>query len=72
MTNVLSGVRNLLVTLLASVLLILIGIVYFMATVWIIKVGAGWAGYRALDGAVVVSTAGLITAASMIGSAIQK
>ncbi len=45
---------------------------YFMATVWIIKVGASWAGYKALDGAVIVSTAGLITAASMIGSAIQN
>lgn len=72
MVNVLSGLRGLLVTLVSSILLILVGIVYFMVTVWIIKVGASWAGYPSLDGATVVGTAGLITAASMIGSAIQK
>ena len=72
MAKIISGVSSLLVTFVASIVLILVGIVYFMITVWTIKIGAGWAGYSGLDGATVVSTAGLITAASMIGSAIQK
>ena len=58
-------------TLLASALLILLGIVYFMVTVWVIMVGAGWAG-AAAEGSTIVLTAGIVTAAAMIGSAIQQ
>ncbi len=62
---------NLGLTLLASALLILLGIVYFMITVWVIKIGAGWAGAVA-EGSTIVLTAGIVTAAAMIGSAIQQ
>ena len=60
------------ITAIASLLLIMLGILYFMLGVWIIKIGAGWAGYPDVSGEMVVLTAGIITAASLIGSAIQK
>lgn len=68
----LQGVKNLLITLVASIILIIVGILYFMVTVWIIKFGASWAGYSSVEGSTVILTAGIITAASMIGSALQK
>ena len=58
--------------MIASVMLIFIGIIYFMLTMWIIKVGGSWAGFTDLTGDTVLLTAGIITAASMIGSALQK
>ncbi len=69
--GVIKGIGNLALTIVASLVLILLGIIYFMVTVWIIKIGAGWAGYAVLDGNMVVLTAGIVTAAAMIGSAIQ-
>lgn len=60
------------VTALASVVLILLGVLYFMLAIWIIKIGATWAGYPDVGGEMVVLTAGLVTAASLIGSAIQR
>ena len=59
-------------TAIASVVLLVLGIVYYMITIWVIKMGAGWAGYPNLEGNMVVLTAGIVTAASMIGSALQK
>ena len=67
-----NGIQNFIVTVVASLLLILVGIIYFMLTMWIIKVGASWAGFTDLTGDTVLLTAGIITAASMIGSALQK
>ena len=70
--GILKGMGNLAVTVVASFVLILLGIVYFMLTIWIIKIGAQWAGYKAVEGSMVVLTAGIVTAAAMIGSAIQQ
>lgn len=69
---ILNGVSALLLTILASVVLIFVGIIYFMITIWIIKVGASWAGFGALEANWAVLTAGIVTAAAMVGSAIQK
>jgi len=66
------GLSNLGLTIAASVVLILLGIVYFMLTIWIIKIGATWAGYPGIEGNMVVLTAGIVTAAAIIGSALQK
>jgi hypothetical protein len=70
--RVIKGMSNLAVTVVASIVLILLGVVYFMLTIWMIKIGARWAGYSAVDGNMVVLTAGIVTAAAMIGSAIQQ
>ncbi|MFH1127732.1 MAG: hypothetical protein ABIG84_01570 [archaeon] len=70
-----SGLKDLsalFVTVAASVVLIFVGIVYFMLTVWIIKMGATWAGLADVTGDMILLTAGIVTAAAMIGSAIQK
>jgi hypothetical protein len=64
-------IANLGLTLAASAMLILLGVVYFMLTIWVIKMGAGWAGVVP-EGSTVVLTAGIVTAAAMIGSAIQQ
>lgn len=63
---------NLGLTLAASALLILLGVVYFMLTIWVIKVGASWAGVGMADPSTIVLTAGIVTAAALIGSAIQQ
>jgi len=68
----LKGMGNLSVTIVASLVLILLGVIYFMLTIWIIKIGAQWAGFKAIEGSTVVLTAGIVTAAALIGSAIQQ
>ena len=70
--SLIKGLANLSLTIVASLVLILLGAIYFMLTVWIIKLGAGWAGFGDVEGNWVVLTAGIITAASIIGSAIQR
>lgn len=70
--GIFKGMQALLLTLMASVLLIVLGIIYFMITIFIIKISAQWAGYGTVAGTTVVLTAGIVTAAAMIGSAIQR
>ncbi len=70
--SVFEGFRSLLLTLVSSVVLILVGIIYFMVTVFIVKVGAQWAGMNVYDPSTVILTAGIISAAAMVGSALQK
>ena len=70
--GLIKGFAGLTLTAAASAVLILLGIVYYMLTIWVIKVGATWAGYGNVDGNMVVLTAGIVTAASMLGSAIQQ
>ena len=68
----LRGFAALSLTIATSVILILLGMVYFMLTTWMIKVGASWAGFSNVEGNMVVLTAGIVTAAAMIGSSLQK
>ncbi|MFW6449493.1 MAG: hypothetical protein ACOCZ6_00435 [Nanoarchaeota archaeon] len=70
--GVVRGFANLSVTIVASLVMILLGIIYFMLTVWIIKLGAAWAGFSNVEGNWIVLTSGIVTAAAIIGSAIQK
>ncbi|MBU1974794.1 MAG: hypothetical protein KKG59_00145 [Nanoarchaeota archaeon] len=70
--SVLKGISNLFLTIVASVMLILLGIIYFMLSMWMIKIGASWAGLGNVSGNHVILTAGIVTAAAIIGSAIQK
>ena len=66
-----NGFGALLMTLVASVMLILIGLFYFLVTLWIVKIGANLLDYT-LDGNWAVLAASLLSVGSMIGSAIQK
>ncbi|MFT4313436.1 MAG: hypothetical protein ACMXYA_03430 [Candidatus Woesearchaeota archaeon] len=64
-------IMALLLTVISSFILIVLSILYFVVTIWIIRVGSNWAGATA-DGNVIVLTAGLVTAAILIGSALQR
>ncbi|MBU1111752.1 MAG: hypothetical protein ABIG93_02385 [archaeon] len=68
----LKEIGGLALTAVASLILILLGIIYFMLTIWIIKIGAIWAGFTNVEGNMVILGACIVTAAAMIGSAIQK
>jgi hypothetical protein len=58
--------------LIASVILIVIGLVYFIVALWIVKAGSGLLGYTDLSGNWAVLSASLISVGSMIGSAVKK
>jgi len=65
------SVENLLVTVIASLLLIAMGIVYYIATLWVIKFSSALLGYSP-DANWVVLSAALIVVGIMIGSAIKN
>lgn len=67
-----SRLSGLLVTIVTFVVMVLLGILYFMLTMWVIKLGAVWAGYPNVEGDMVLLTAGIVTAATIVGSALQK
>ena len=70
--KIIKGMSNLAITIVASIVLICLGIVYFMITIWMIKMGAKWAGFTNVEGNMVVLGACIVTSAAMIGSAIQQ
>lgn len=73
MENILKGLASLPLTIVTSVLLIFLGIIYFVITLLIVKVSAEIVlGSGLVDPNWVLFSAGLITAASMVGAAIQK
>lgn len=65
------------VTIIASFFLIIMGLLYFMFTLWIVKVGASfilpdmWKAGE-IQGSYIVLAAALVSAGSMIASALQK
>ena len=72
MNKFLSSVGFVFGVIMTSLLLIVLAIVYFAFSIWVIKVGARWAGYGEIAGGYVILTAGIITAAILIGSSIRK
>ena len=64
-------VENLIVTVISSLLLIAMGVVYFIATLIIVKFSSGLMGYTPDANWVVLSSA-VIVAGIMIGSAIKN
>lgn len=71
------GIKAMLVTVIASFFLIIMGLLYFMFTLWIVKVGASfilkdmWQAGQ-ISGGYMVLAAALVSAGSMIASAMQK
>ena len=65
------SIENLLVTIIASLILIAMGIVYLIATLWIIKFSSNLLGYSP-DSNWVVLSAAIIVVGVMIGSAIKN
>jgi hypothetical protein len=71
------GVKGMFITVLASFFLIIIGLLYFMFTLWIVKVGASFIlpemwNSGSIQGSYVVLAAALMSAGSMIASAMQR
>jgi hypothetical protein len=66
------NLKGLSLMIVASAILLLLGVLYFMITIWTIKIGANLAGFRAVSGDWIILTAGIITAAAILGSAIQR
>ena len=64
-------IESLLVTVIASLILIAMGIIYFIVTLWIIKFSTGLLGYEPESNWVVLSGA-IIVVGVMIGSAIKN
>ena len=62
---------NLIITVIASLLLIAMGVIYFIVTLLIIRFSSGLMGYSPDDNLVVLSSA-IIVAGIMIGSAIKN
>jgi hypothetical protein len=71
------GVKGMFLTILASFFLIIMGLLYFMFTLWIVKVGASfilpemWKS-GSINGGFVVLAAALMSAGSMMASSMQK
>ena len=63
--------ENLVVTVIASLILIAMGMVYFIITLWIVKFSSGLMGFSPDANWVVLSTA-IVVAGIMIGSAIKN
>lgn len=71
------GLNAMFITIIASFFLIIMGLLYFMFTLWIVKVGASFIlpdMWKAGDihGSYIVLSAALVSAGSMIASAMQK
>jgi|TARA_B100001964_G_C14255374_1_gene612135 hypothetical protein len=63
--------ENLIVTVIASLILVAMGVIYFIATLIIVRFSSGLLGYVPDANWVVLSSA-IIVAGIMIGSAIKK
>ncbi len=63
--------ENLVVTVISSLILITMGVVYFIFTLFIIKFSSGLMGYSP-DASMVVLSSAVIVAGIMIGSAIKN
>ncbi|MFH0868215.1 MAG: hypothetical protein V1831_02795 [Candidatus Woesearchaeota archaeon] len=64
-------VENLIVTIIASLILVVMGVIYFIATLLIVRFSSGLMGYSPDANWVVLSSAVIVTGI-MIGSAIKK
>jgi hypothetical protein len=71
------GIKAMFLTIIASFFLIIMGLLYFMFTLWIVKIGASfilpemWNSGQ-ISGSFMVVAAALISAGSMIASSMQR
>ncbi len=66
------GVMGIGFTIFSAFLFIVMSILFFFINVWVIKFGAGLAGFKTLDGNWVVLAAGIMSAASVIAASVRK
>jgi hypothetical protein len=66
------GIFSLGFTIFSAIMFIMMSILFFFINVWVIKFGAGLAGYKTLNGDWVVLAAGIMAAASIIAASVRK
>ena len=66
------GVMGVGFTIFSAFLFIVMSILFFFINVWVIKFGAGLAGFKTLDGNWVILSAGIMAAASIIAASVRK
>lgn len=66
-----SLIENLIVTVISSLILIAMGVIYFIVTLWIVNFSSGLLGYSPDQNFIVISAAILVTGI-MVGSAIKN
>ena len=59
-------------TIFSAVLFIVMSILFFFINVWVIKFGAGLAGFKDLNGNWVILAAGIMSAASILAASLKK
>lgn len=71
------AIKGMFLTVIASFFLIIMGLLYFMFTLWIVKIGASfilpemWKS-GSIQGSFIVLAAALMSAGSMIASSMQR
>ena len=72
MDEVIKVLEGLLILIASSIILVIAGIVYFMLTLFTVKVGSGLLGFETiLEANYAVLAASMLVAAGILGSAIQ-
>ncbi len=71
MSSIISGIKSLVIALVASIMLIILAIIYFALTLFVVRFGAEFVDYS-VDGNWAVLTAGLITLGVIIGAALER
>lgn len=71
MSSILSGLKSLVVALIASIMLIILAVVYFALTLFVVRIGSELVDYS-IDGNWAVLTAGLITLGVILGSSMER
>jgi len=59
-------------TIVSAILFIGMSILFFFINVWVIKFGAGLAGYKTLNGDWVILSAGIMAAASILAASLKR
>lgn len=63
---------NLFLMMGASLILVILGLLYFMLTLWIVKLGSKLVGFEALDGNWLVLAASIIATGSIMASSLRR
>ena len=73
MTQQVKGIaRATMFAVLSALVFILLGLVFFMVFLWIVKTGADLLGLSGLDASWAVLAAAILSSATVIGAAVQK
>jgi nitrogen fixation-related uncharacterized protein len=70
--SVVRDFTNLFLMVGGSLILVVLGLLYFVLTLWIVKIGAKFVGYENLDGNWLVLAASIIATGSIVSSSLRR